>query len=228
MSKKLYLFDIEGTTTDINFVHKVLFPYASENLSKFVLENQNNPAVQKAIEDTRQTIITEDGLTPSLEQSIEKLLFWIKSDRKHSALKELQGLIWDEGYKKGDFKGHLYSDVKPFFDRIKKNGEEIGIYSSGSVLAQKLIFGYSVEGDLTGLISFYFDTKVGGKREAKSYENIVEATKYKASDIIFFSDIYEENLAAKAAGMKTYQLLRYPQPQREIETIPDFNGLDRL
>ncbi len=225
MSKKLYLFDIEGTTTDINFVHKVLFPYAHQNLSSFILNNQTNPVVSKAIEDTRVIVRNEEGFTPSLYQCIDKLLFWIKSDRKIGPLKEVQGLIWDVGYKNGDFKGHLYSDVKPFFDRIKKAGNDIGIYSSGSVHAQKSIFGFSVEGDLTPMISFYFDTKVGGKREVQSYKNILEATKYKAEDVIFFSDIYEENLASHQAGMKTYQLLRYPQVQREFETIRDFDGI---
>lgn len=225
MSKILYLFDIEGTTTDINFVHKVLFPYATNNLSNFVLHNQTHPVVQKAIEDTRITVREEEGLTPSLYQVIDKLLFWIKSDRKHPALKEIQGLIWDEGYKKGDFQGHLYPDVKPFFDRIKAAGNEIGIYSSGSVLAQKLIFGHSVDGDLNPMISCYFDTKVGAKREAQSYKNIIDATKFAPQNIIFFSDIYEENKAAAAAGMKTYQVLRYPQPQREFETTRDFSAL---
>ncbi len=225
MTKKLYLFDIEGTTTDIDFVHKVLFPYAQTNLSSFVLKNQTNPSVIKIIEDTKVIVHTEEAFTPSIDQCIEKLLFWIKTDRKIGPLKELQGLIWDVGYKNGDFKGHLYSDVKPFFDRIKEAGNEIGIYSSGSVHAQKLIFGYSVNGDLTPMISYYFDTKIGGKREAQSYKNIIEATKYKAEDIIFFSDIYEENLASSQAGMKTYQLLRYPQEKREFEMIGDFEGL---
>lgn len=225
MSKKLYLFDIEGTTTDINFVHKVLFPYAHQNLSNYVLQNQTNATVAKAIEETRAVVRSEEGFTPSLYQCIDKLLFWIKTDRKIGPLKEIQGLIWDVGYKNGDFKGHLYADVKPFFDRIKKAGNEIGIYSSGSVHAQKSIFGYSVEGDLNPMISYYFDTKVGGKREVQSYKNILEATKYKAEDVIFFSDIYEENLASSKAGMKTYQLLRYPQVKREFETISDFSSL---
>lgn len=224
MTKKLYLFDIEGTTTDIDFVHKVLFPYAHDKLASFVLNNQTNSSVIKIIEDTKAIVQSEEAFTPSVDQCIEKLLFWIKTDRKIGPLKELQGLIWDVGYKNGDFKGHLYSDVKPFFDRIKNAGNEIGIYSSGSVHAQKLIFGYSVDGDLTPMISYYFDTKIGGKREAQSYKNIIESTKYKPEDIIFFSDIYEENLASSQAGMKTYQLRRYPQEKREFEMIRDFEA----
>src|SRR5690606_4369841 len=99
---------------------------------------------------------------------IAQLKQWIKDDRKHPGLKEIQGLIWDVGYSKGEFKGHLYPDVRPFFQKILSTNTQIGIYSSGSVHAQKLIFGFSNEGDLTPMISWYFDTKVGGKREKAS------------------------------------------------------------
>ena len=219
---KLYLFDIEGTTTDIQFVHKVLFPYSSQHLKTYVLEHQDHPVVKKAIIDTQSTVQEEDKKSIDVNGVIEILLFWIKSDRKHPALKEIQGLIWDSGYSRGDFKGHVYSDVKPFFEKIMSKAQ-IGIYSSGSVHAQKLIFGYSEVGDLTPMISYYFDTKVGGKREASSYTNIVRETGYAASEIHFFSDIIEEIEASLAAGMQATQVVRPGTKPAAKQTIETFN-----
>lgn len=219
---KLFLFDIEGTTTDVNFVHKVLFPYSYNCLEQFVLQHQTEPKVMKAIEDVRQTVWDEEQKKLGLYDVIAKLKEWIQKDRKHGALKEIQGLIWDVGYSKGEYKGHLYSDVKPFFAKILSTNTQIGIYSSGSVHAQKLIFGYSVEGDLTPMISYFFDTKVGGKREKSSYEKIAEETKLKPQEIHFFSDIREELVAAKAAGFGVTQLLREGTKSSEFEGISSF------
>lgn len=205
---QLYLFDIEGTTTDIKFVHKILFPYSRSRMKNFILHNQTHPEVMKSIQQVHQTIWEEEQKKVGLYDVIEKLISWIDVDRKHGALKTIQGLIWDEGYKNGDFKGHVYPDVKPFFEYIIKRGAKIGIYSSGSVHAQKLIFGFSEAGDLTPMISYYFDTKVGGKREKTSYEKISEKTQISPEEIHFFSDIPEELQAADEAGMETTQLLR--------------------
>ncbi len=192
---KVLLFDIEGTTTDINFVHKVLFPYATERMADFVRQNPTHPAV------------IEVGQT-NIEATIQILMQWIREDKKVGALKTLQGEIWAEGYASGAFKGHVYPDVKPAWENWQKQGRTLAIYSSGSVAAQKLIFGHSQDGDLTPLLSAYFDTKVGGKREFKSYENIAKELKVPATEVTFFSDIKEELDAARAAGMKTVHLFR--------------------
>lgn len=219
---KLFLFDIEGTTTDINFVHKVLFPYSYKSMEHYVLHHQTLPAVVKAVEDARTTVWEEEQKKLSINEVIEKLREWITNDRKHPALKEIQGLIWDVGYSKGEFQGHLYSDVKPFFTKILSTKTAVGIYSSGSVHAQKLIFGFSNEGDLTPMISYFFDTKVGGKREKSSYEKIATETKLLPEEIHFFSDIPEELRAAKAAGMGVTQVLREGTQSSEFEGIPSF------
>ncbi len=220
---KLFLFDIEGTTTDINFVHKVLFPYSFQNLENFILHHQTSPVILKAIEDVRQTVLEEEKLNLTLNEVIAKLRFWIETDRKHGALKEIQGLIWDHGYAKGEFKGHLFDDVKPFFTSVLETGAKIGIYSSGSVHAQKLIFGFSTSGDLTPMISYYFDTKVGGKRESSSYAKIAQLTQLHPSEIHFFSDIPEELKAAKMIGMHVTQLLRGDTSPSEYEGITSFS-----
>lgn len=220
---KLYLFDIEGTTTDINFVHKVLFPYSEKCMKEYILHHQDHPLVQNAIHDVRETVKKEQNKQIGLYEVIDTLLHWIKIDRKHGALKEIQGLIWDVGYSRNDFKGHVYPDVKPFFTRILEKGSKIGIYSSGSVHAQKLIFGYSSEGDLTPMISQYFDTKIGGKRERTSYTNIATAVHLKPSEIHFFSDIPEELEAAHAAGFGVTQVLRPGTKSSNFEGITDFS-----
>lgn len=219
---KLFLFDIEGTTTDINFVHKVLFPYSYDSLEHFILHHQTHPIVIKALEDARSTVWDEERKKLGLYEVIAKFKEWIQADRKHPALKEVQGLVWDIGYKKQEFKGHLYSDVKPFFEKIMAIKASIGIYSSGSVHAQKLIFGHSTEGDLTPTISCFFDTKVGGKREKTSYEKIALETKLPPREIHFFSDIPQELMAARAAGMKVTQILREGTKSSEFRGILSF------
>jgi len=212
---KLFLFDIEGTTTDINFVHKVLFPYSNKHLESFILQHQTHPGVMKALESVKETVYEEDKKQIGLYDVISTLKNWILIDRKHGALKEIQGLIWHEGYSKNEFEGHIYDDVKPFFEKIKSLHGKIAIYSSGSVQAQKLIFGHSCVGDLKAFISYYFDTKVGGKREKKSYETIAGEVGLKPQEIQFFSDIPEELEAAEASGMKVTHILRDgTQPSR--------------
>lgn len=221
---KLYLFDIEGTTTDINFVHKVLFPYSYERMEEYVLAHQNDDVIINALENVRQTVMQEENKSLDLHGIIDQLKKWIKEDRKHSALKEIQGLIWDKGYANNHFKGHVYSDVPPFFQRIVSNEYKIGIYSSGPVHAQKLIFSYSEHGDLTPYISFYFDTKVGGKRESTSYKNICDLTHLAAYQIHFFSDISEELSAAQECGMRVTQVSRDGIKSSHYECITDFKN----
>lgn len=218
---KLFLFDIEGTTTDIAFVHKVLFPYSAENLEGFVLEHEHDSA-QKAIAQVKETVRLEDKKEIDTNQVISTLKKWINEDRKHPALKELQGLIWDKGYSQNAFKGHVYPDVAPFFKKIREGKAQIGIYSSGSVHAQKLIFGFSSDGDLTPYISHFFDTKVGHKREKSSYEKITHEVNLRPEEIMFFSDIPEELEAAQLSGMKVTHVIRPGTAASSFENVTNF------
>lgn len=202
------LTDIEGTTTDINFVHKVLFPYSTEKLPQFVETKLLDAEVALALAQTRATLKEENLPHETTQDLISGLLFWIEEDRKHPALKTLQGLIWAEGYLSGGFKGHVYPDVVPALERWKQQGLRIGIYSSGSVAAQKLLFGYSAYGDLNPFFEANFDTAVGHKREVSSYQNIATQLELSPSEILFLSDIEAELDAAQAAGMQCLQLLR--------------------
>lgn len=206
MNRKLFLFDIEGTTTDFNFVHKILFPYSRERMKSFVESHEIE--IASALNDARKTIEAEGGKAPDLQTVINTLIQWIDEDRKHKALKEIQGKIWEVGYKNGDFKGHVYPDVRPFFENLSSSGYLIGIYSSGSVQAQKLIMGHSTSGDLTPFIKYYFDTSVGQKRDKVSYQNIAIKTQLTPPEIHFFSDIPEELNAADAAAFRVTHVVR--------------------
>ncbi|MDF7629450.1 acireductone synthase [Erwiniaceae bacterium L1_55_4] len=197
--------DIEGTTSDIQFVHNVLFPYARQHLAAFVRDNQTDEKMVAALNAVR-----EESAAPqaSLDDLIATLIGFIDEDRKSPGLKALQGMIWRAGYVEGQFTGHLYPDVLPAFERWQQQGIALYVYSSGSVPAQKLLFGYSDEGDLTSLFSGYFDTAVGAKRETQSYHNIAEQIGLTPSSLLFLSDIHQELDAAAQAGWHTLQLIR--------------------
>jgi enolase-phosphatase E1 len=220
------LTDIEGTTTDIAFVHKILFPYAYQKLPDFVRSRATELAVAECILKTQETLLEEKDEDANLERVIEILLTWIKEDRKHLALKRLQGMIWREGYETGAFRGHVYPDVVPQLEHWRMQGIRIGIYSSGSVEAQKLLFSCSEYGDLTYLINHYFDTNVGHKREIYSYQNIINILKTASDQILFLSDVEAELDAAKAAGMRTVQLVREgTEAGVNHVTASDFSGV---
>jgi enolase-phosphatase E1 len=216
---KYILTDIEGTTSSISFVHEVLFPYSQKHLSLFIDENKNKPEVLNALTDVKKTVLEETQHEIDDEEAVFTLMDWIIKDRKHKALKDLQGMIWEAGYKAKAFKGHVYNDVKPALNKWKSQGIKLGVYSSGSVAAQKLLFGYSEAGDLTSFFSDYFDTNVGQKREISSYQNIKKALKLQGADILFLSDIKEELDAAKMAGFKTIQLDRLKKLSKQGHEI---------
>ncbi|EPF15194.1 MULTISPECIES: acireductone synthase [Cedecea] len=195
--------DIEGTTSDIRFVHNILFPYARERLAGYVREHHNE--ISEILNDLRTEINEPQA---DIDRLIETLFSFMDVDRKSTALKALQGLIWRDGYVNGDFTGHLYDDVLPALEAWKQQGVDLYVYSSGSVAAQKLLFGYSDAGDITGLFSGYFDTHVGAKREVQSYRNIAQQTGIAPEALLFLSDIHQELDAAREAGWNTVQLIR--------------------
>ena len=205
---KYILTDVEGTTTSISFVHEVLFPFSKARLTTFVKTHENRPDVRAILDATKKTALEENEKTINDEEACEMLLHWIQTDRKHPALKDLQGLIWEEGYLSGEIKGHVYKDVPGALKAWKDKGLTLGVYSSGSVKAQHSIFQYSTEGNLKPYFSNHFDTAVGHKREKDSYVKIAQELKLAPSDILFLSDIKEELDAAYDAGMKTIQLVR--------------------
>lgn len=225
---RFILLDIEGTTTDIHFVHQVLFPYSAERLPAYVNDHANDSSVLEAIQSVQQTIREEESRDINHAEAIEVLLNWIQQDRKHTALKQLQGLIWKEGFEQSHYQGHVYEDVPRALRNWKQKGIGLGIYSSGSVQAQKLMFGHSVAGDLTHLFSHYFDTKVGGKRDVESYRHIVAELNLAPIDVLFLSDIEAELDAARLAGLRVVQIVRDGTiPSSKHEQAPNLLAVEQ-
>ncbi|MDB5994913.1 MAG: mtnC [Pseudomonas sp.] len=205
MPIKAILTDIEGTTSAVSFVFDVLFPYAAKHLPDFVRQHAARADVAAQLDAVRR-----DSNEPEaeVERVVEILLGWIAEDRKATPLKALQGMVWEQGYQAGQLKGHVYPDAVEALQRWHQQGFQLFVYSSGSIQAQKLIFGCSEAGDLSPLFSGYFDTTSGPKREVQSYERITQAIGVAAGQILFLSDIVEELDAARAAGMATCGLAR--------------------
>jgi len=212
VTQRAVLTDIEGTTSSISFVKDVLFPYARRQLPAFVRQHGAEPEVRRWLD---ATAVDAGGICND-DTLIETLQGWIDSDYKHTALKALQGMIWAAGYDSGDYAAHIYPDAARALRRWHGQGHALYVFSSGSVPAQKLLFGHTTDGDLTPLFSGYFDTEIGGKRAADSYRRILEAIDRPAADVIFLSDVVEELDAARIAGLDTVLLDRiedYPQPR---------------
>ena len=206
------LTDIEGTTSSISFVKDVLFPYARHALPGFVAAHRDDPEVRRWLD----VVATEHGSICNDDVIVETLQGWIDQDRKHTALKALQGMIWKAGYRDADFTAHIYPDAAPALRGWHDAGLPLYVYSSGSVPAQQLFFGHSDAGDLTPLVSGWFDTEIGGKREADSYRHIAAQIGLEAAQIVFLSDVVEELDAAREAGLHTVLVDRledYAQPR---------------
>lgn len=217
--------DIEGTTSSISFVHDVLFPYARAHMDEFVRTHAQDPAVAAQVDEVRK-LVGEPGM--ALDGVIQQLCDWIAQDKKITPLKALQGLIWEAGYRNGDFHGHVYADAVDRLRQWHDQGIALYVYSSGSVHAQKLLFGYSSAGDLTPLFSGYFDTHIGAKGDARSYTHIVAALGLPASCILFLSDVLAELDAARAAGLRTCWLVRGGEPDTDSPhpIARDFAAID--
>lgn len=217
--------DIEGTTSSIDFVKDVLFPYARQHLRDFVRAHAKEAQVGHWLDATA----TEAGIErDDVEALIDTLLGWITEDRKATPLKALQGMIWADGYTSGAFRAHMYPEVAARLRDWRARGIRLYVYSSGSVPAQKLFFGYSEAGDLTPLIDGWFDTQTGPKREAESYRAIIEAIGKAAPTCLFLSDVSAELDAAADAGMQTIQVCRPPTacvPDARHACVADFDAI---
>jgi enolase-phosphatase E1 len=201
--------DIEGTTSSISFVHDVLFPYARKHLPAFVETRGDQPEVQHWLHEAAR----EAGLIEASRQEVIALLLrWIDADRKSTALKALQGMIWEAGYVSGAYRAHVYPEVAAKLRNWHARGLRLYVYSSGSVAAQKLFFCHSEAGDLSPLFDGYFDTQTGAKRDAESYRRIGEAIGEVPDRILFLSDVVEELDEARSAGWQTAQIVRDPLP----------------
>ncbi|HEX7820600.1 MAG TPA: acireductone synthase [Sphingobium sp.] len=212
--------DIEGTTSSIAFVHDVLFPYSRQRLARFV------EAHPREVAPILDAVRAETGERLDEQGCIARLLEWHDADRKIAPLKQVQGLIWAEGYAQRHFTGHVYADAAEALRRWHAAGIPLYVYSSGSVAAQKLLFGWSDHGDLTPLFSGHFDTAVGGKREAGSYSAIAALLRLPPAEILFLSDIPKELAAAREAGLAVTLLARDGPPM--TDAYPVVSGFDAI
>ena len=204
--------DIEGTTSSISFVKDILFPYAKKHLASFIKQHQDITEVRMQLNAVAETCSIPAQDT---KQIIQQLQNWIKDDVKATPLKNLQGMIWQEGYQNSAYKAHVYPDAVDILKEWNKKELPLYVYSSGSVLAQKLFFSHSSAGDLLPLFSGHFDTNIGPKQEAQSYLNIQRALDIDAENLLFLSDISQELDAARQAGFQTCHVIRDNQTTKQ-------------
>lgn len=224
VSPRLYLLDVEGTVAPISFVYERLFPYARAHFSDFLTNNLDDPAVRAdlmllAEENRAETDPCAPPITqilcepqrvegPAFLDAALAYIYWLMDrDRKSTALKSLQGKIWKSGFESGELKGKLFPDVPEAFSRWASHAQ-VAIYSSGSVEAQRLLFRYSIFGDLTPLIAAYFDTRAGPKQASQSYQAIAAAMNVEPAEVLFFSDVVKELDPARDAGCQTRLVVR--------------------
>ena len=234
-SVRSILLDIEGTTTPIDFVLNVLFPYARSQAERFLERYGSLPDVLEDLDRLRHEHLTDthQGFNPpNLKDPSQPLSFipyigWlIERDRKSTPLKSLQGKIWAQGYLSGELRSQVFDDVPSALKRWQGQSRTTAIFSSGSVLAQKLLFAHTTAGDLTGFLAAYFDTTCGAKTDPASYERIAMMLERSPSDIVFVSDVVSELDAADAAGLQALLCKRpgnHPQPQNHHRGIRTLN-----
>jgi enolase-phosphatase E1 len=235
----IIVLDIEGTTTPVEFVYKTLFPYASRKFESFLREHFREAEVESLVQQlySQHQADERHGLQPSvwigdehdelrMRSCVEYCRWLMARESKSTPLKSLQGKIWQEGYALGELHGQVYADVPPAFKRWRLQKRGICIYSSGSVLAQQLLFRSTSYGDLTPRISAFFDTRIGAKTETESYRKIGQALTHNPRDLLFISDAVKEVTAACDAGMQAIicdRDLQAPQPEGAKTVIHSFD-----
>jgi len=232
---RVVLLDIEGTTTPVDFVYKTLFPYASTNVASFLAKRFAESEIQTIVTDLKAQHAADvaAGFAPpewladrqQEARNCAAYAQWLmKRDSKCAPLKALQGKIWQRGYESGELHGEIYPDVALAFARWRGQGRAIAIYSSGSVLAQKLLFGSVPSGDLTRDITAFFDTAVGIKTAAESYTKIAAAMAKAPQEFLFLSDAEKEVAAAGSAGMSAALCVREGEPAgSSIDMVTTFD-----
>lgn len=234
------LLDVEGTTTPISFVYDVLIPYASKNLERYVREHSRDDAFRAVVAELynqREADKTRVSDVPDWSNDTERAEIasivaycrWLMArDSKAFALKSLQGKIWQQGYRSGELKGQVFEDVPRALKGWRQQERRTYIYSSGSVLAQKLIFSNSNHGDLTPLLNGFFDTSVGAKHESSSYGRIAAELDLNGEQVLFISDATKELNAARAAGMQTVFSMRPGNLEVNISEYDSIQSFDDL
>ncbi|KAL5243530.1 hypothetical protein ACI65C_010940 [Semiaphis heraclei] len=237
VNENVILLDIEGTITSISFVKDTLFPYVTEVLEGYVEKYWDDESFQQDLELLRAQAVIDsniEGFVPiytgdnAKKSVINNVLWQMTNDKKTTALKQLQGHIWKDGYESGLLRGHLYEDVLPVLNKLTDLGKKIYTYSSGSTKAQELLFQYSIYGDVSGTFLKYFDTKMGPKGSETSYANIANEINVNCSDILFLTDVIVEAEAAIKAGCNSILLVRPGNAPLDPEKSSKFRVIKTL
>ena len=235
------LLDIEGTTCPVSFVTETLFPYAKSELKSFLDRHRNDPIINELIHNAEDEWIQDNSEDSTrLRRQSEKgqqekhlkieayLQLLIKTDKKSTTLKDIQGKIWKEGYTTGRISSELFEDAHVNLKRWHKQGYRLSVYSSGSVEAQHLLYKYTNKGDIKNLFSYWFDTHIGNKKEPSSYTEIASVMGCKPQNILFISDNSDECDAARSAGLGTLYSMRDGNPQQEPRNHPVIRHLEEV
>lgn len=236
------LLDIEGTTCPVNFVNEVLFPYASRQLRPYLKEHQWEEPISDLLQEVEEEMgkdpVARDPSPPPgllhaqgserLERICRYLESLIRADRKVTPLKDLQGRIWEEGYRRRELIAPLFADVPDALQRWRARGLELSVYSSGSVHAQKLLYAHTEAGDLSHLFNHWFDTRIGAKNDRSSYETIAAAIGTKPQETLFVSDAIAELQAANKAGMEVVFSQRPGNPQQDSQGFPSISSFTNI
>lgn len=227
------LLDIEGTTCPVSFVAETLFPYASRHLGAYLQAHRDQATVRQLLSDVEEAWKCDADpearqLRQQQAEALDYLQLLIRQDRKLTALKELQGLVWRDGYDRGDLRAPLYADVPAALQRWHARGVALAVYSSGSVGAQQLLYGHSDAGNLQPLFQHWFDTRIGAKQEPASYERITQELHCSSAAVLFVSDALAECEAADAAGMAVLFSDRDGNPQRDPGRFERISSFDQL
>ena len=206
MRRRGILLDIEGTTTPVSFVYDVLFPFARQHAADYLEHTRENLDTLKSehAEDVKARL----DPPPWSDAPADYVAWLMRHDRKSTGLKQLQGRIWEKGYREGTLKGEIFPDVPRALERWRVQEIDVRIFSSGSVLAQKLLFSSTAAGDLTRLLNGYFDTTTGPKADPESYRRIAARFAVAPAEIVFVSDVTRELDAARIAGLQTILCVR--------------------
>lgn len=230
------MLDIEGTTTPMAFVYEILFPFARAHTPAFLarhLTDADLGSIRFTLRADWEADVERGAAPPPWNDGgaadVAGYVLWLMDrDRKSTGLKALQGEVWRAGYRSGELRGELFPDVAPALRAWHRCNVPVAIFSSGSVTAQRLLFGHTSDGDLTPLIAAYFDTTVGPKREAASYRAIADALERPPAAITFVSDVVEELDAARSAGLRTSLSLRpgnHPQPAHRHPVVRSLDAV---
>ena len=233
--------DIEGTTCPVDFVSKTLFPFAQKHLNTALMRREDDSEIEALVQEainewkrdsdpiSKTMLMQSQQTTPSSREVGDYLQYLIRADRKSTALKELQGIIWKQGYLSGEIRSPLFADVRPQLDHWKEKGIALAVYSSGSIQAQRLLYAHSNEGDITDRFCQWFDTRTGPKLAHQSYTIISQKLELQTNEVLFVSDHPGECDAARQAGMKTAFCLRKGNPHQDPgshEVVQQLSDID--